>query len=220
MLEEIKNKLKSIIGSKCWDASNLVTGTLKLYFGDAVFCRFTHKNGSDFSHYIGQYEILIWSEWRLDSEDEALCSSSSDEEIIENTVFQLIGDTVQDIIVFPPVWDIHIKFLSGKILKIFCLNTQDSDNLSNWNLGFMDNYYFIGKGSKLKKSINRDIVPSSLTSPHKLPPIDLSKRIETIRRCILAQESACLSIVHNTENDGCEVQNGEIEKTLNKATYC
>jgi hypothetical protein len=178
MINEIQNQIKKIINTQCWDASNIITGTLKLNFGGAVLTQ--PKRIKEDVRYVAQYNILIWSEWRLDDKYNALCSSCSDNEKIARTIFQLIGDTVTDINIFSPVWDTHIMFASGKTLKIFCNYTQDSESLTNWDLGIMDTCYYMGKGNQLEKSKGRDIIPESLIDANTLPPIDIEKRVITV----------------------------------------
>jgi hypothetical protein len=178
MKHEIQNQIKKLINTKCWDASNVVTGTLKLNFGGAVLVQ--PKRAIEYAYYIAQYDILVWSEWRLDDENDALCSSCSDIERIARTIFHLIGDTVTDVNIFPPVWDTHITFSSGKTLKIFCNYAQDSDSLSNWDLGIMDTYYFMGKGNNIKKSMGRDFISESMIDANTLPPIDIEERVSRV----------------------------------------
>jgi hypothetical protein len=186
MINEIKNQIKKIINTQCWDASNVVTGTLKLNFGGAVLVQ--PKGVKEKAHYVAQYNILIWSEWRLDDANDALCSSCSDNEKIARTIFQLIDDTVTDINIFSPVWDTHILFASGKTLKIFCNYTQDSDSLSNWDLGITDTYYYMGKGNCLEKNTCRNFSSENMIDVSTLPPIDIEERVSRVI-CPLIYES-------------------------------
>jgi hypothetical protein len=186
MINEIKNQIKKIINTKCWDASNIITGTLVLNFGGAVLTQpkklKTKPHYDDCVDYIAQYDVLIWSEWRLDNEYDALCSSCSDNEKIARTIFQLIGDTVTDINIFSPVWDTHIMFASGKTLKIFCNYTHDSESLTNWDLGIMDTCYYMGKGNSLEKSTERNFIPESMIDASTLTPIDIEERVSNVLR--------------------------------------
>jgi hypothetical protein len=186
MIYEIQKQVKKIINTKCWDASNVVTGTLKLNFGGAVLVQ--PKRVKEKAHYIAQYDIHVWSEWRLDDESDSLCSSCSDIEKIARTIFHLIGDTVTDVNILSPVWDTNITFASGKTLKIFCNYAQDSDSLSNWDLGIMDTYYFMGKGNDLEKKIGRDFISENMIDASTLPSIDIEERVARVI-CPLVYES-------------------------------
>jgi hypothetical protein len=174
MINEIRNQLKNIIGKKCWDAQNIITGTLELNFGKAIIQPILDSN-----IYVGQYDILIWCDWRLDYKNVALCSSHSDNETIARTVFELIGDSIVDIKVFSPMWDAVIFFSSGKSLNIFCVYTQDSNSLTNWDFGIQETNYFIGKGQQIKRG-KRSIIPGIFIDPDTLPSIDLEKRVITV----------------------------------------
>jgi hypothetical protein len=182
MIDEIRDSLKNIIGEKCWDASNIITGTLLMYFGDVLLKDVSLSEDIDIMP-VGQYEILIWCEWRLDNKNEILCSSGSSDETIARTVFQLIGDTVVGIEIFPPVWDTIITFSSGKTLKIFCDYVQNYDGFTNWTIRIKDTNYYLGEGKRLEKG-KRSILTYKPFPSTKLPPIDIEERLESVKKRI------------------------------------
>jgi hypothetical protein len=172
MINEIRNSLKNIIGTICWDAHNIVTGTLELSLGGII-----GQELDDDIICVGQHDILIWCSWRIDDVHDVLCGSGDSDETIARTVIQLVGDAVIDIEIFPPVWDTDIIFSSGKKLKIFC----DYNLFTNWDFGTMDTLYFIGIGNKIEKGKRQGIIADKIFDPHILPPIDIEKRIESVK---------------------------------------
>jgi hypothetical protein len=181
-ISEIRNSLKNIIGEKCWDATNVVTGTLTIYFGGVLLQDLISLPKDTNVVPVGQYDILIWSEWRLDDKNEILCSSRSLDETIAQTVFRLIGDNVVEIEIFPPVWDAVITFSSGKKLKIFCDYVQNYAGFTNWDIGINNTNYHLGEGNKLGSSKRLGILPYKPFSYDKLPPLNIDKRLECVRK--------------------------------------
>jgi hypothetical protein len=159
MIKKIRKKLNRLVNTRCFYASNINT-ILGLEFGGVVLCKPYDILEKGINN-VGQYEIVIWCQWRLDNKYDTLCSSYSNYEVIAMFVNQLIGDTVVEIKVSPPVWDTTITFLSGKTLKIFCNYIQDADVLTNWDLGIMDMYYGMGRGKKLQEGKRLGILPDA-----------------------------------------------------------
>jgi hypothetical protein len=112
MIDEIRNSLKNIIGTKCWDAHNIVTGTLELSLGGII-----GQELDDDIIGVGQHDILIWCSWRIDDVNDVLCGSGDCDETIARTVIQLVGDVIIGIEIFPPVWDADIIFFIRQKVK-------------------------------------------------------------------------------------------------------
>jgi hypothetical protein len=169
MIKEISEYSENLIGSRCWEATNVITGTLRLYFGGWIF-----RQLSDGNLFIsGEYDILIWSDWCLDSEQETLCDVTNMPEEIMYAVTPLIGDTVVDFVISPLTLNADVTFASGKVLRMFCDSTDD---IFNWSIKIRDvGYYFknavVTKGEKKRE---REYGPFNLSA---LPKINMEERI-------------------------------------------
>ncbi|MDR1963128.1 MAG: hypothetical protein LBQ50_05070 [Planctomycetaceae bacterium] len=161
MVNQFFSNINTIINEKCWQVSNSILGTIRLKFGGAI----TSNLGRAGFCYAGQYDVLIWCQWRLDDGNVSLCSWDNAHEVIMNIVSCLVGDTLTSIEIISPLGDAVFTFSSGKILRIFCNEIQDSDNSLNWSFGLMDDEYYIGLNGKLKKGKRLGIVPSPVVVP-------------------------------------------------------
>jgi hypothetical protein len=178
MINEICNSLKSVIGTKCWEATNAVTGTLRLFFGEALLV----EPYPECMLSVGQYDLLIWNRWTLEEGNSTLCDDTKSDEFIARSVFQLIGDTVTNIEIISPKWDAVIMFKSCKVLKIFCEETQDSTELGNWDFAVMEVDHHFGPGEKIDKSTRNKIVPDIIFDLSILPSINIEQRINEVNR--------------------------------------
>jgi hypothetical protein len=156
-LDKIVNNLNTMVDTKCWNIRNVVVGALRLYFGKAVVSQLARSA----PHYVGQYDALIWCRWRLDDGDISLCSWDCSHEVINQVTGCLVGDTLVNIKIFPPVWDAVFIFSSGKQLKIFC----DATLSPNWSLGIMDQEYYLGINNELEIGERPGIQSSELVEP-------------------------------------------------------
>jgi len=192
MIEEIKSHLNCLVGEKCWRATNTVTGTLELYFGGALATKV--RLVPDQYRFIGQYRILIWCTWRLDDKNDAICSSTSDDEQIAHVWYQHEGESVESVVLLPPVWDLVITFSSGKKLTVFCDNVQEPSSLTNRDFGINGAAsYYVGRGQSIRKGKRgRDIVkdmffPPSVVS-QVVPPYSIEDRIKAVNTRIPDEE--------------------------------
>jgi hypothetical protein len=157
MLNEFIDDINNMIGTKCWDTSNVIIGALRLNFGKAI-----HIGLSSGISDTGQYSVLIWCQWRLDDENISLCSWECSHEVINQVTACLIGDAITAIEIFPPVWDAVFTFSSGKKIKIFCDCTNAFDLSPNWHFGIMDNEYYMGVNNVLEKGKRLGIISNEL----------------------------------------------------------
>jgi hypothetical protein len=161
MFDEIELTLHEFVGKECWFASNAIVGAIRLYFGGAVLSRGIHSE----MYYVGQYDVLVWCQWRLDDGDVSLCSWDNSHETINQIIFCLVGDTLTSIKIIPPFGDAEFTFSSGKTLRVFCNEVQGDDNSFNWSFGLIDEEYYIGINGKLESGKKLGIVPGPVVDP-------------------------------------------------------
>jgi hypothetical protein len=171
MINNFFSNINAIINKKCWEVSNSITGTIRLKFGNAI----TSDLGSAGYCLAGQYDILVWCQWRLDDGNVSLCSWDNSHEVIMNIVSCLVGDTLISIEIIPPLWDANFIFASGKILRVFCSVVQDSGNSSNWSFGLMYDGYYIGANGKFEKGKRLGIIPNTLIEPSTIADYESEK---------------------------------------------
>jgi len=83
--------------------------------------------------YKSELSLLIWSAWRLDSENGVICSSTDDNSNngpMITGLKQLIGKKIRNVSIATPMHDMTILFDEGYVLNIFC------DQCENENYSF------------------------------------------------------------------------------------
>jgi hypothetical protein len=182
MIEEVRQHLAKIAGQKCWEATNVVTGTLRLYFGGVLLGEGFREGDI---HPTGEGDVLIWGDWKLCNGNDVICHSGSDDEEILYKVSELIGDTCTSFnIVSTDCWDAEIHFLSGKSLYISSDNYDIENESYIWDMAFMDIVFFFGPGSRVKDGKKRGILPYSPFPPDGLPHIDMEEKINAMKQKI------------------------------------
>ncbi|MDR3196802.1 MAG: hypothetical protein LBU34_02935 [Planctomycetaceae bacterium] len=166
-----------MLGTKCWETWNVIVGALHLHFGKAVMSRSVRSD----PYYVGQYDVLIWCQWRLDDGDISLCSWDCSHEVINQIATCLVGDTLTSIKIIPPFGDAEFIFSSGKTLKVFCNEVQGDDNSFNWSFGLINEAYYIGINGKLESGKRLGILsgepvePPLITSDSNTLPVSINK---------------------------------------------
>jgi hypothetical protein len=160
------SNINTFINEACWQVvNNSITKTLRLHFGKVK----KSDLGSFGSRDAGQYEILIWCQWRLDDGNVSLCSNDNSREVVMSIAECLVGDTLSVVETIPPLCDAIFTFSSGKKLRVFCDQGQDFKpcdytSTSNWSFGIMEDWHYIEAQGQIKKG-KESIIPCPLTDP-------------------------------------------------------
>jgi len=117
------------------DDDTLDKARLRLDFGDTIWRTCNEEERQETGESVreeGEFDILIWCAWRLQDNDNAICSSDSTHAQRAKGIQRLIGEKVISFEIFPPAWDATITFTGGLVLKIFCIYTQKDECETNW----------------------------------------------------------------------------------------
>ena len=202
IIEDLYNSVKAIIGTKCWRATNEVAGTLLLNFGDVLLKKLTDP---DELIYVGQFDILVWCTWRLDHEDDSLCSSACSGEKIARMIYPLMGDSVVDVKVFSPVWDLSVYFSSGRILKVF--SAVEDPTLGSWDFRNMEAEFYVGQGNSIEKGKRKGLLPNVAFDPSIIEIPSIDEMIDKVNNQMPYEEmlSIAKKIKENDDREGPEV---------------
>jgi hypothetical protein len=136
---EIVKGLDSIVGKQCWGVTGggAAGSVIKLSIGNKIPKLSALTNpllSEDLRKYDGEIELMITCSWRLDSDDEVVCSwtdEHSDGGPMLSGLDKLLGRRIKRVAVSRPAMDLCIEFEGMLILKVFCDRTnrdQDSEN--------------------------------------------------------------------------------------------
>ena len=154
LIEEILEAFHKVRGMSCWNLYCCTVGsTLSLHCGKTI--KVEGLRGIDFE---GECHILVWVEWRLEKDDDAICSSTCTEEQICEGAKILLDQTIESIEIFPPVWDATITFSSNIRLKIFCNSLYEPDTMTNWDFCLGKTSFFFGRGKHIEKGTRRGVL--------------------------------------------------------------
>ena len=147
LIEEIQEAFHKVRGMPCWNLSCCTVGsTLSLQCGKAI--KTEGLRGIDIE---GECRILVWVDWRLETDGDAICSSTCTEDQIYEGATILLNQTIESIEIFPPVWDATITFSSNIRLKIFCTSLCEPDTMTNWDFCLGKTSFFFGQGKHIEK---------------------------------------------------------------------
>jgi len=151
LIKEIQEAFGKVKGMPCWDLSCSTVGTsLSLQCGKTI-----KEKGLRGIDIVGECRILVWVDWRLEKDDDAICSSTCTESQIYEGTKILLNQTIESIEIFPPVWDATITFSSGIRLKIFCNSLCEPDTMSNWDFSLDKTLFSFGRGKHIEKEERR-----------------------------------------------------------------
>jgi hypothetical protein len=147
LIEEVHEAFHKVRGMPCWDLSCCTVGsTLSLQCGKPI--KIGGLKGIDTQ---GECHILVWVEWRLEKDDDAICSSTCTEDQICEGAKILLNQTIESIEIFSPVWDATITFSSNIRLKIFCTSLCAPDTMTNWDFCLGKTSFYFGRGKHIEK---------------------------------------------------------------------
>lgn len=150
--EELEHALSLFKGQRCWNVLSCDIGTsLNFNFGGALETFQYTEKGIPQKNFQGQFDLLIFCSWRLDNEkhDPIACSTRSAYDEIKTTMVSLIDDTIDSILLYPPICEATVLFSSGKSLRIFSDEIPSFDTLgnishwTNWLCATENNVYYI-----------------------------------------------------------------------------
>jgi len=136
--ESFGSAIRQALGAACWyvsvGGSSLPSFSLAL--GKQMPRETPLKNrahSGEFRRCEGEFTLLVWCAWRLDSDDSPIASSDDNESTITTSLRLLNGESLQDVSVQAPAWDCVLAFSSGLTLRIFCDHTEKQPSFDgNW----------------------------------------------------------------------------------------
>jgi hypothetical protein len=84
-----------------------------------------------------EYSLMVWCAWRLDGANEPMTSWLEPNDNSGPMVLglaQLEGESVVDVRLCPPAWDLEIEFSGQKTLRVFCDAIKGNERTENWSV--------------------------------------------------------------------------------------
>lgn len=145
--ESIQEHLTQLVGMPTWGiVAGAGTGSMvSLQFGDKRLRAKPLKNpclDALTRNYEAEWSLFIKdAAWRLDSPEEVLCSSKSNNQAgaeMLKGLHQLTGAEVSEVQLFKPGGDLLLAFSNGLKLTLFCdcTNNEEGDNYSVFTPAF------------------------------------------------------------------------------------
>lgn len=128
-----------------------------LHFGQKVPRKtpLPHPDMSDeMRRFEGQLSLFLGCAWRLETPDEILAGCWDDPGPDGQMRFgldQLIGQMVRRVRVVPPSYDLAIEFENGRLLRVFCDQTNDEEGTDNYAFFTPEATFVVGTLSELSR---------------------------------------------------------------------
>ena len=154
-------------GIKCWYVScgGAAGSTFQLAFGEKVARSVPLKNPAHdetYRRYQGEFSLLVWCSWRLDSLEAPVTSSDDNEKLVAAGLSQLVGATIESIDVVAPAWDLNVEFSNALVLHVFCDHVPGDPSFDgNWDLFIRDVTVAVGPGARVRID-DRSQVPNRI----------------------------------------------------------
>jgi hypothetical protein len=139
---ELARALDYLKGKVCWSLiSGEGSGSLvSIAFGEKVKRKRRLRNQSltdEERNFEGEFELYVQCAWRLQTEEEVICSSTSSNHrggARETNLRSLIGSTVSSATVTRPAADLEIVFAGKMRLLVFADQANEVDEIDNFVL--------------------------------------------------------------------------------------
>lgn len=150
LVEEFLATARSLVGKTCW---KIVAGTntgsvIDLHLGKKLPIRTpihpTLATDPD-SHYQGELGVFIECAWRLDAEDEIICGWGEDFSAgspLSKGLHLLLHQAVERVCIRRPALDLSLHFSNSLVLRVFCDQTEPSEDNDNYVL-FTPRYSYV-----------------------------------------------------------------------------
>ena len=150
-VDDFRNALNVLIGATCWNTYSCGWEySLRLAFGKAVILNVQKVETGEVVHvYRGQYELSVFCTWRLDDAmGNPVLGPASGRDAIVRSAVSFIGDKIGAIEIEPPVWEVTVRFVSGRQLRVFCdlIDSEESgtSGIPNWIFSNEEHRHIIG----------------------------------------------------------------------------
>jgi hypothetical protein len=137
------DRLKSVLlNNTCWcSIAGAGAGSVfQLYFGAKIPRQKPKPNTllrDDARWNDAEFSLMVWSAWRLDGPLRPITGwlePNDNSGPMVKGLAQLEGETVMNVRVLPPAWDLILEFSGQKTLRVFCDATGDNPRSENWSL--------------------------------------------------------------------------------------
>ena len=149
------NDLQLLVGKECWGVIE-GTGSIIIFdFGKKIRRQNPIINdhlSDDSQNFESEFSLFIHCVWRVDSTEKVIFGSWTEHEIVHREINQIVGNTVEKVVLFEPAFDLQITFSNGLKLSIFCDQTNDSDKNDNYDFFTPKIIYTVGHKSNLETS--------------------------------------------------------------------
>jgi hypothetical protein len=152
--KQVCDVISILNGLECWYASTggAAGATFELAFGGKIRRAIPLHNPShsqEFRQYEGEASLFVWCAWRLDSPDSTITSWDDEQTTIQNGLARLTGSRVLAVDIFPPGWDLDMRFDNGLRLHVFADHVPGDPSFDgNWELVTQNWLLAFGPGAK------------------------------------------------------------------------
>lgn len=150
--KSLAESLEGLIGVPCWSvvAGRGAGSVIALDLGKKLLRRKPLRNPKltqEQRTYEGEYQMMIYCAWRLDSPDRVICGSGDSNEEGEAMIeglMRLIGSNITAVRLVDPALDLVVEFDQSLQLKVFCDETDTTDDNENYVFRASHRIYGIG----------------------------------------------------------------------------
>lgn len=163
-VEEFMATAHMLVGKMCW---KIVAGTntgsvIDLHLGKKLPVRTPIHPAlatDPCSHYQGELGVFIECAWRLDAEDRIICGWGEDFSVegpLGKGLHRIVDQEVEQVSVHQPAFDLALHFSNALVLRIFCDQTEPSEESDNYVLFTVKYSYVISNRSKILREERSD----------------------------------------------------------------
>jgi hypothetical protein len=137
--DDIVRQLSDVLqGKKCWSVAcgGATFPTIRFYLGQKqVRLRpLLIPRADETSRFYGEWNLLVFCAWRLDSADRVLTGSTDSPESAKREIENLVGATIEGVKTVLPGWDLTVCFSNRLKLRAFSDQLSAEGVLGNWEL--------------------------------------------------------------------------------------
>ncbi len=155
LTQKFKNDLQKIAGKKCWGIVGGNGSIIAFDFGKKIPREkpiINENLSNDEQKFESEFSLFVHCVWRVDSAKDVIFGAWTEYEIIQQKLNQILNQTVKQIDLYEPAFDLKITFSNDFKLNIFCDQTNEEDNNDNYDYFTPEIIYTVGYKSNLETS--------------------------------------------------------------------
>jgi len=149
--------VKALVEKTCWGvtAGEGTGSVIGVDFGKKINRKRPLSNihlSEEQRNFQGEYDLFVECSWRIDSQESVVCGSKDANESYGTMVSglnRIVGQRIVAVNANLPAYDLELRFDNDLILKIFCDETNESEDCDNYTFGTPEQNYIVGCRSQL-----------------------------------------------------------------------